>query len=303
MSFVTELMKRISTPKRVPIDFESLVPFVPFRTGIQHHIFQTCKDKKTLSVPLKENIEHIQEMNPDWEYSLFDDADIEEYIRSYYGDQMLELYHRIDSHYGAAKADFFRYLVIYREGGVYLDIKSTCDKPLSSVFLDNDAYLLSFWNNLPGQGHESFGHYPGLPEEIERGEIIQWYIAAAAGHPLLRKVILQMIFNITHYDPYTNGVGWTGTVTTTGPVMYTVCIWNALKESPDQYPVRWTDIIESEGFRYSIFAKQEEKPTQPAHTSHLPTDYRKAITPVIRNKSNLINAINRFYLKLLHATH
>lgn len=303
MFIATKILKSISTSKPTTNDYDRLLPSFDKQKGITHNIFQTCKDKHELSAPLQRNIERIRQMNPDWAYQLFDDADIEAYIGTHYGKQILTVYHRIDSHYGAAKADFFRYLVIYREGGVYLDIKSTVDKPLSNVIQEGDSYILSYWNNQIGHGHEQFGHYPGLPDYIERGEIIQWYLAAAAGHPLLRRVILQMLSNIDLYNPYINGVGWMGTVSTTGPIMYTTCIWNALKQSPELYPVRWTDIIEDEGFRYSIFAQQGEKPERPAHTSHLPSDYRKAISPVIKHRCGMVNSINRLYLKFLHRIH
>ena len=303
MFFVTRFLQQASEPKHCVTDYDALLPQIPFQEKIQRVIFQTTKDKNTLSGPIRENIERIRQMNPDWEYRLFDDADIEQYILQHYGEKIGDFYHRIDAHYGAAKADFFRYLVVYREGGVYLDIKSTVDKPLSEVIREDDVYLLSYWNNLPGKGHESFGHYPGLPDYVERGEIIQWYIAAAAGHPLMRKVILQVLYKIDHYNPYVNGVGWMGTVSTTGPITYTTVIWNALNESPDSYPVRWTDIIEGCGFRYSIFAEQGEVPTLPAHTAHLPSDYRKAVAPVVRNRSQVLNSVNQSYLRLLHRLH
>ncbi len=303
MFFVTRILQKASTPKRFVEAYEALVPSVPFQHQIQRVIFQTTKEKDKLSEPIRENIGRIRQCNPDWEYRLFDDSDIERYILTHYGKAVLAFYHRIDEHYGAAKADFFRYLVVYREGGVYLDIKSTLDQPLSSVIREDDVYVLSYWNNLPGQGHEGFGHYPGLPDSIERGEIIQWYIAAAAGHPLLRRIIIRMLYNIDHYNPYVNGVGWTGTVTTTGPVMYTTEIWNALNEHPDRFPVRWTDIIDTCGFRYSIFALQGENPALPAHTAHLPSDYRKAVAPVIRHRNPVLNRVNQRYIKLLHRLH
>ena len=303
MFFVTALLKALSQPKPSVRDYDALIPQVPFQAGIQRHIFQTVKDKDKMAAPLRKNVERIRQLNPDWTCTLFDDADIEAYIETHYGPRILAFYHRIGPHYGAAKADFFRYLVIFREGGVYLDIKSTVDRPLSEVVRPDDTCLLSYWNNLPGQGHEGFGHYPGLPDYIERGEIIQWYVAMAAGHPLLRKVIAQMLSNIDRYNPYVNSVGWLGTVSTTGPIMYTTTIWDALHEASERYPVRWVDIIGECGFRYSIFAEQGENPAAPAHTAHLPSDYRKAVSPVIRHRCGIVNAINRAYLTLLQRLH
>ena len=204
----------------------------------------------------------------------------------------------------SAKADFFRYLIVYREGGVYLDIKSTVTRPLSELLQEGDSYLLSYWNNLPGEEHEGFGHYPGLPNYIERGEIIQWYLAAAAGHPLLRKVIATLLQRIDSYNPYVDGVGWTGTLLTTGPIMYTRTVYNALLLEPDKYPVRWLDIIGTGGFKYSVFDSQrQETSVQPPHTVALATNYRKASAPLIQHKYKVLNSINRLYLKILSYRH
>ena len=285
-------------------EYEAMLPSVPFRKGLQHNIFQTNKTKEQASPVIRDNIRKIKAYNPDWNYSLFDDADIESYISRCYGPVILSYYKRIDPSYGAAKADFFRYLVIYREGGIYLDIKSSLDKPLYKVVEEEDCYLLSYWNNTPGDGHEGFGHYPGIPDYIRRGEIIQWYIAASAGHPLLRLVIATMLRNIDAYNPFTDGVGWTGTMNTTGPIMYTKTIYDTLTAHPDVYPVQWVDIINDCGFRYSIFEKEQgENPSAPSHTAVLSSDYRKASVPLIRNKSSLLNTINKLYLSFLRKTH
>ena len=62
-----------------------------------------------------------------------DDADINEYIGRAYGERLLGEFNRISPSYGATRADFFRYLLLYREGGVYLDIKSSMERPLDEV--------------------------------------------------------------------------------------------------------------------------------------------------------------------------
>ena len=292
-------MARINHPRPGSVDYESMLPKVEWKRGIPNHIFQTDRSKDTKKI-ISANIQRIQQLNPGWTYALYDNEDIDRFILKEYGEQVYAYYKRIDSSYGAAKADFFRYLVIYRFGGVYLDIKSSVDKPLSEVFSKDDTYVLSFWDNLPGQKHEGFGHYPFLPEELERGEILQWYLAASAGHPLLRRIIITMLEKIDRYNPYIDGVGWVGTVATTGPVMYTWAIMEALKEAPSEYPVRWMDIVGEGGFRYSIF---EDEPgagrNEPVHVKVLSSDYRKLSVPLVRNRFRILQFINKKYLTLL----
>lgn len=80
--------------------------------------------------------------NPDWEYRLYDDAERRAFIEAHYDNRTLRLYDRISPRYGAARADFFRYSLMYSVGGVYLDVKSTVVQPLSSVISDDTPYLM-----------------------------------------------------------------------------------------------------------------------------------------------------------------
>ena len=304
--FTTSLLSKISSVgRKYPLTYyESLIPSVTFIEGIPQKIYQTTKSKDSIKELIFQNIEKIKNLNPSWDFFLYDDSDIESFIQQEYGDTIYSYFKRISPEYGAAKADFFRYLVIYRFGGVYLDIKSTMNKPLSSFIQGKDSYILSYWDNLPGQSHEGNGHYPFLPDYLERGEIMQWYIIASPGHPLIKKIIATMLYNIDHYNPYIHGVGWTGTVTMTGPVMYTKVIYDTLNsDSASSFPVRWVDIISDCGFQYSIMenpAVSDGKNSSPAHTALLSSDYRKNCAPLIINKSRVLNRINTTYLTILN---
>src|ERR1700692_1394936 len=91
------------------------------------------------------NINHIKDMNPNWEHRLYDDAAINHFIASHYPSDYLDLYLKINPKYGAARADFFRYLLMYKCGGVYLDIKASTIKPLDGTIREEDRFLLAGW--------------------------------------------------------------------------------------------------------------------------------------------------------------
>lgn len=63
--------------------------------------------------------------NPDISFRLYGDSDCHNYIAQHMPPEVLRAYSRINPKYGAARADFFRYVVMAVEGGIYLDIKST----------------------------------------------------------------------------------------------------------------------------------------------------------------------------------
>ena len=71
---------------------------------------------KNLPIQIQANINHLKNENPDWDFRLYDDDDIEKYIQSHFP-QLLTIYKKINPNYGAAKADFFRYIVMYKDGG------------------------------------------------------------------------------------------------------------------------------------------------------------------------------------------
>ncbi len=208
--------------------------------------------KKVLPPEIQQNIDYLKSINPDWEYRLYDDADIESYIDKYYP-HLLTIYKKINPTYGAAKADFFRYLLIYNEGGVYLDIKSTLTMPLNDVLLPTDRYLLSHWQNEPGQIHANIGHQNGVDHIF--GEFQQWYVVAAKGHPFLKRVIENMCNNIEKYNPFIHDTGQWGTLNLTGPIAYTAAILPLL----EKHPHRLERDNSKYGFVYSIFESKGER--------------------------------------------
>lgn len=192
-----------------------------------------------------QNVEALKSANPDWIYRHYTDKDVLDFIYQEYGYEILEFYMRISPHYGSARADLFRYLCIYHYGGVYLDIKSTCAVPLNEVIRPDDEYLLSYWNNEPGQLHEGFGFHAELPFS-PRGEYQQWHVIACPRHPFLERVIKDVLRRLQNYDEQSFGVGKRGVLRVTGPIVYTLAIHPLL----DLHPHRFID-ADAEGLVYA----------------------------------------------------
>ena len=225
-----------------------------------HHIFTVSK---VLPPELHENAEKIKSMNPGWTYAIYDDADIRAFIENTYGRKILEYYERIDPRYGAARADLFRYLLLYKCGGIYMDVKSTCTQPFDQMLKPDDTYILSQWRNKPGEVHAGWGtkgvgHVPG-------GEYQQWHIVAAPGHPFLKAVIEAVLSNIDQYRPWAHGTGGPGVLRLTGPIAYTLAIHPLLATSGYRLVSNETEI----GLQYSIFKPASHKTLFKAHYSNL----------------------------------
>jgi hypothetical protein len=246
---VATYLKRLVAPILNAGPSRDALPEWPRGTSVPRIIHQTFPTK-ALPAALQASVDAMRALNPDWEYNLYDDADVEAFVERHYGTSMLQRYRRINPRYGAARADLFRYLLLYKEGGVYLDIKSTTRSPLSKVLRADDAYLLSQWRNETGGRFRKWGLYHDL-SHIPGGEFQQWFIVAAPGHPLLRAVILNVLRNLRVYSPDLHGAGRIAVLRTTGPIAYTLAIAPHLSRHPHRIVESDTDLA----LEYTIFPK------------------------------------------------
>jgi hypothetical protein len=243
-------------------------------------IHQTVRDKNTLDPVFSENISSLTSLNQGWSISLYDDKDIYSFISSNYDNDILNSYVSINPRYGAAKADFFRYLLLYRHGGVYLDIKSTVTRKLDDVIKPDDSYLLSYWANKKGEPFEGWGDHGKIGATGGFQEFQQWHIVAASGHPFLERVILNVNRNIKDYNMLVDGVGKGAVMNVTGPIAYTKSINPIL----DKANFRLVD-MQALGFVYSIFDPENKafsnKMAMP-HESLFKDHYRYLSEPLVQ---------------------
>jgi mannosyltransferase OCH1-like enzyme len=255
MSLKALLIPRLNQPPR-----RSIVSEEAIGTAIPRIIHQTFYDRK-LPPELQASTEALRQRNPGWEYRFYDDADIVDFIRTAYGERMLACYQRIDKRYGATRADLFRYLLMYKVGGVYLDIKSSATLPLDSVLRPDDRYLLSNWSESEDPSATWGRHYD--LDSIPGGEFQQWFIACVPGHPYLKAVLDTVIANLSLYDPSLHGVGKNGALRTAGPIPYTLAIHRVLQ----QHPHRRADSRHELGFEYNVYRNQSHQTTFRSHYS------------------------------------
>jgi mannosyltransferase OCH1-like enzyme len=227
-------------PRRVQL------PAFEAGASIPRILHQTFHDR-TLPERLAANVSRLRELNPGWEYRFYDDEDIAAFIQEQYPPVVWEYYQRIDRRYGAARADLFRYLLIYKVGGAYLDIKSTVTRPLDEGLLSDDQFILSKWHTADGK-YEHFGLVYDL-RHLEGGEYQQWHVIGAPGHPFLKAVLEQVFANIDTYDPYLHQTGKRGVLRLTGPVAYTM----AIERIRSQHPHRLVDGRQALGLEYNVY--------------------------------------------------
>ena len=87
---------------------------------IPPNIFQTWHSK-TLPPLMLGAINRIKNINPRFNYELFDDVDCRNFIKDNFDENVLNAFDSLIP--GAYKADLWRYCILYKNGGIYLDIK------------------------------------------------------------------------------------------------------------------------------------------------------------------------------------
>lgn len=216
---------------------------------IPRTLVQTA-ESRSLPDEIVEARRAMMEGNPDWTFLLFDAGDREDFILDAFGAGMLATYRSIDERYGAARADLFRYLYIYEKGGVYIDVKSRFDQPISQAIGMGDDFIVSQWRNGQGDDFPSFGLHREL-KHVPGGEFQQWHVIAKPRHPFLEAVVDAVARNVATYGVWRHGLGRTGVQRVTGPIAYTLAIAPMLPKVAHRRISSERDI----GLRFSVLTR------------------------------------------------
>jgi len=100
---------------------------------IPKKIFQTWTTHQ-ISSELQSIIDTWKNINPEYEYKMYDNQESEHFIKEYFGDRIYNVYNKIVP--GAFKADLWRYCILYKYGGVYVDIDTICLGKLDDFLQD-----------------------------------------------------------------------------------------------------------------------------------------------------------------------
>jgi len=162
---------------------------------IEKNIFQSWYTKH-LDPRLKKKIINFRRMNPLYKYYLYDDKEIDEFVNKYYEGEIADCYNKLNII--VAKVDFWRYLILYKYGGIYVDMDSSINKNLDKLIKENDQAIISVERHL--------------------NSYVQWGLIFSKEHPILKKTIDLIVENIKN-NSYPNDIH-----RMTGPTVYTKAI-------------------------------------------------------------------------------
>ena len=166
---------------------------------IPRNLIQTFKNNRIHEF-IHQNIMKMLATNDDFNYYLITDEIGMDLIRTHFDSATMEAFQKLNV--GAAKGDFLRYIAIYIYGGVYLDMDSSITTRLSTFI-------------KPTQQHIFF---------LDAGmNVPQWCFMVAPKHPVLLKIIQEMVKRIQAREP--------NIFIATGPTLFSDCIFNALENT------------------------------------------------------------------------
>ena len=151
-------------------------------------LFRTAEPAfRDLHPLIKEKMFAVTRENPVYRQVYFSASDRWDFVKKFYPQYMNDYKNLLP---GAYKADLFRYLLIYRYGGVYADIGMLFTKPLQEILFPSDEFV-------------------GAVDFVS-SNLFNGFFAAYARHPLLRVVIAIVEDNLRHMRYNCNNLDITG---------------------------------------------------------------------------------------------
>lgn len=162
------LLEEAEETHTIPPDHHQVIDDDTFASSkIPRRILQYW-DSETVPRELLPVMATWREQNLGWGYALYSDKAALEFIAKHYSDRELMAYRSCAI--PAMKADFFRYLYIYKIGGYYADADAVCNIPLEKLESPGVELLVGKVRN-GNWGNDFFGSMAGnqvLAEVIER---------------------------------------------------------------------------------------------------------------------------------------
>lgn len=107
---------------------------------IEKNIFQSWHTSNLHPI-IQSKIDLFKKLNPQYTYHLYLDDDMDKFVNEHFEGEIAECYNKLNII--VAKVDFWRYLVLYKYGGVYLDMDSNIEKSLDELIKDDDQAIVT----------------------------------------------------------------------------------------------------------------------------------------------------------------
>ena len=195
---------------------------------IPKNVYQTFKFNSFGKTHFEE-ISKFRELNRDFDFIFFDEGAQNTWIENnWFGTKILSIYKNLK--FGPARADIFRYCILYTQGGYYFDISKGCRVPLTSLHDEECECLISFeQKDVFISPDRQIFNILKYPEKY----ILQWGFGFSSGHPFLKKTIdnIELDYHLYKGRKFENPK--TAILMFTGPGQFTKSVRRVLLDYPD----------------------------------------------------------------------
>ncbi|EGD83466.1 hypothetical protein PTSG_04074 [Salpingoeca rosetta] len=166
------------------------VPVNDSSSGIPRRIIQTWKTHRPRG-RFNKFLHKMQRLNPDFEYMLFDDQEVNDFVATHFP-RLKFMWDHLIGPFRVQRYDLFRMLAVYHYGGFYLDMDVELEQGLAPL-LDQEA-VFPHEEMIPTdicRKHGQYGRWPWPYIDCSREfpQLGQFAFGARRHHPFLRRVI------------------------------------------------------------------------------------------------------------------
>lgn len=149
---------------------------------IPKNIFQSWVEINLHPV-IQAKINNMKLLNPNYKHKIYNDNEIDNFVNENYPGEIANCYNKLNII--VAKVDFWRYLILYKYGGIYLDMDSSINISLDDFIKEDDNAVIT--------------------AEYNQDLFVQWALIFDKEHPILKKTIDKIVENIK-YNKYPNNI-------------------------------------------------------------------------------------------------
>lgn len=150
------------------------------------NIFQTW-ERKTCPPGMKESLQSVKDDNPEFNHFFHDKDDRRDYITNNFSSDVVDTYDLLVP--GAYQADLYRYCAMFKEGGIYMDVKFKCFNHYKLIQLTDREYLCT---------------------DPAGTMLINGFLVCSRGNTLMRKMIESIVVHVKNRDYCGSDIAVTG---------------------------------------------------------------------------------------------
>ncbi|KAM0428866.1 hypothetical protein ACHAPT_006666 [Fusarium lateritium] len=166
-------------------------------------------------------------VNPDWRYERIIDSNSVSYVRDNFDESISEVFARLQD--PILKADFLRYLILLREGGIWADIDVLPLQPVSRWIPEEYQGKVNLVIGIENDHHKE-PIWPGSPYSVQ---LCQYTVLAKPNHPAIRNLVKQVTHGLDELLASKNPGEHTTfeeVMSTTGPFAFTKAMMDYFNE-------------------------------------------------------------------------